>query len=1176
MRVLGQIQTNQDIISREYMDLHGGKIDVIKVDNVIQDIEDKTVNIDLSGKYNELKDYVNAIEVVSTNSSNENAIAAYALVNADGIILGDIINIPKNFLVKDVALRVCEENDVPEIGFKIGDKYIDFMINIADSNPDSDSTKHVYLNVQDLVVAYTAGDLISIENNKISVKAEEGNGLATVNNSLAMNLANETSSGAMSSDDYLKLANIEADAQVNKIDAIDSTDFTIDNKVLKVADGKSLLTNDQVETLNTVVTTDNFSRVASEADFVTTADVSELLLPYNIASKDDIPTNLSQLANDTGFAYTDNIPTNISQLINDSGFQNFKEVVQISKDTITAPFIAGLNLKVGNEIQMADDAKISWNNVNDKPTIPSNVSDLTGSENLATKNEIPSDDYITTISRNSITSEVINGWNLEVGNQVSMGDNAVISWNNINDKPTIPTDISDLNNDTGYITADDIPDMPTEEYITTISKNAITSGYIKGLNLEVGNEIKMGENATLSWNKISDTENVANTSDIPTDISQLAGSDNLATKNEIPSDDYITTISRNSITSGYIAGLNLEVGKEILMSKDAVISWNNVNDKPTIPSNVSDLTGSENLATKNEIPTDISDLNGSSDLATKSEIPTDAAIKDSIYTDTAYLTKITNKSVTASFISGLNLEVGNQIKMGANATISWDKISGTENVATKNEIPTDISDLNGSSNLATTDDIPTNLTDLTGSEKLIKKDDTASSEYITTISRNAINSEFIRGLNLEVGNQIQMAENAVISWDNIDAPNDLATKNDVTTITNNAISTASISADQITSGIISADVLKGWNLEVGNQVSMGANAKISWNNVNDKPTIPTDISDLNGSNNLATKSEIPTDSHITTITKNNVTTEYLNALGIKAGSVAAENITGTTISGKTISGGKITGGTITGTQIQTDKLHIQKSGYINDPDTERNIRFIYFPSDSTTDTMIRMGRVSLSYSKYNSIDFWDSSQERYITLNTDVVYAPILNPKALDLHGGEMYSGAYPKAAVIIGTSAVNDNKNTAGFFEPVVDAASNSFKNGIMYLGGSSHKWRAIYCATGTIYTSDRNLKTDITNLDNKYLDLFDRLQPVQYKLLSGDRIHTGFIAQDIEDSMAEVGLTNMDFGGICKDLKEDSTDEYVYGLRYEEFIAINTAKIKQLEQRINELEAIINTKEV
>lgn len=45
--------------------------------------------------------------------------------------------------------------------------------------------------------------------------------------------------------------------------------------------------------------------------------------------------------------------------------------------------------------------------------------------------------------------------------------------------------------------------------------------------------------------------------------------------------------------------------------------------------------------------------------------------------------------------------------------------------------------------------------------------------------------------------------------------------------------------------------------------------------------------------------------YVTKITKKTVTTEYINALNVKAGSVDAENITGTKISGKELSGGSI-------------------------------------------------------------------------------------------------------------------------------------------------------------------------------------------------------------------------------------------------------------------------------
>lgn len=71
----------------------------------------------------------------------------------------------------------------------------------------------------------------------------------------------------------------------------------------------------------------------------------------------------------------------------------------------------------------------------------------------------------------------------------------------------------------------------------------------------------------------------------------------------------------------------------------------------------------------------------------------------------------------------------------------------------------------------------------------------------------------------------------------------------------------------------------------------------------DSPSIPTKVSQLTNDSGYQNSSQV------TTITKNTVTTEYVNALNVVAGSVAAENITGTTISGKIIGGGSIIGTT---------------------------------------------------------------------------------------------------------------------------------------------------------------------------------------------------------------------------------------------------------------------------
>lgn len=119
--------------------------------------------------------------------------------------------------------------------------------------------------------------------------------------------------------------------------------------------------------------------------------------------------------------------------------------------------------------------------------------------------------------------------------------------------------------------------------------------------------------------------------------------------------------------------------------------------------------------------------------------------------------------------------------------------------------------------------------------------------------------------------------------------------------------------------------------------------------------------------------------------------------------------------------------------------------------------------------------------------------------------------------------------------------------------------------LGEAINPWGQIYSSNSAISTSDRNKKNSIEDLDERYLALFDNLRPVRFKFNNGTsgRYHPGFISQDVEDALVLCGLDSKEFGGFVKDVDPD-TGEELYFLRYEEFIAIIVAKIKQLEERI------------
>lgn len=139
--------------------------------------------------------------------------------------------------------------------------------------------------------------------------------------------------------------------------------------------------------------------------------------------------------------------------------------------------------------------------------------------------------------------------------------------------------------------------------------------------------------------------------------------------------------------------------------------------------------------------------------------------------------------------------------------------------------------------------------------------------------------------------------------------------------------------------------------------------------------------------------------------------------------------------------------------------------------------------------------------------------------------------------------------------------------------------------LGNSTYKYGQIYSTNSSISTSDENEKHDIEDMDERYELLLKLLKPIRYKYNNGtsDRYHTGFISQGVEKAMSEADISDLEFAAFIKSPKEDDDGNLLeghnYGLRYEEFIALNTMMIQKLlviveeqEKRLLQLEGRIN----
>lgn len=105
---------------------------------------------------------------------------------------------------------------------------------------------------------------------------------------------------------------------------------------------------------------------------------------------------------------------------------------------------------------------------------------------------------------------------------------------------------------------------------------------------------------------------------------------------------------------------------------------------------------------------------------------------------------------------------------------------------------------------------------------------------------------------------------------------------------------------------------------------------------------------------------------------------------------------------------------------------------------------------------------------------------------------------------------------------------------------------------------------ASSPIIGSDKEIKKNIQPLETKKSsDFIYALNPVEYKYKDGtsDRLHHGFIAQELHESMQE------DWGVYC-DANIDTGEKGGKALRYEELIADLVATVQSQNERIKELE--------
>ncbi len=150
-------------------------------------------------------------------------------------------------------------------------------------------------------------------------------------------------------------------------------------------------------------------------------------------------------------------------------------------------------------------------------------------------------------------------------------------------------------------------------------------------------------------------------------------------------------------------------------------------------------------------------------------------------------------------------------------------------------------------------------------------------------------------------------------------------------------------------------------------------------------------------------------------------------------------------------------------------------------------------------------------------------------------------------------------------------NDGTVQYFVPPRPATDNTTSCGL-----STARWNVVFAVTGTINTSDKRLKTDITACPLG-LDFVQALQPKLYRWKEGagagengaaarpgKRLHAGFLAQEVKAALDAAGV---DCGLFVQE--DPQNPQSTQSLRYDQLIAPLVTAVQELAARVERLEA-------
>lgn len=249
---------------------------------------------------------------------------------------------------------------------------------------------------------------------------------------------------------------------------------------------------------------------------------------------------------------------------------------------------------------------------------------------------------------------------------------------------------------------------------------------------------------------------------------------------------------------------------------------------------------------------------------------------------------------------------------------------------------------------------------------------------------------------------------------------------------------------------------------------------------------------------------------------------------------------------------------LTGSQIDAHcKILLRNDECLGSVDTDDNYYYTMVQHDSANNAINFGTGTRSSYINGSTINVGTNSNTTRVNVGrsggSTYIYGTTSIGGAVTASGGITLSSSYLALANTYGITC--NNKIAFRYYSSSIYCGIDSSP---LRLVGS-----AIYANGSPVATtSDARLKTNVEPIDDRYIDMLDRMEPVKFCYTNGGskRTHTGFIAQNVLYALEAAGLTTQDVAAFM-DVNGDGEE---YALRYEEFIAILLLKIRKLERII------------